>query len=766
MAQKQVDLSNNQTPYSPTKSISLLVKRRFEECRNVRMIQEQKWIAAKMAFDGVDYNSQQDNQTSGIYLNFTQMKTMSAYSQIMATMSGPQGYPWNIKPTPDPELVKAGIRDMQEAEKMGGIPEQLQQKVLTANMACDLMRVRIEDDLTETRWEEKFSQAVLDLVILGTTVIKGPFGTEPEMNKWVKTSSKKNKDGSGTMESFFAKQGVGEKFSLEPSSDDFRPIVDAISPFEFYPDPSANDIKDCMWAIHRHAMNKAQLVDLAKIDGFEAKEIKNVLESYPSGNWVSESWESKIFSINKDSSESSKLNRYLVLEHWGYLSKKELVDAGLEVTDEDQHKQYMTCVWTVGDFAIKISVSGLDYPYLPFMVCPYEKVLYSMWGRGIPEKMKDPQEIVNAAARAMVDNMGIAAGPQVIFDSSRMVNGFKFEGLKPWGVWPIKSMEGMSAPPVQFAQTPSILGELKLLQDNFKMFIQEVTSMPDMTQGYAGSASGQHNRTASGMSMLFNAANNYIKGVVFNIDTHVTKPLIRRMYDWNMQFSTDESIKGDYRVDAGGVQSLITQESKMSSLGELAQMMQDPAYAPYINKTNMLKEWVRSRGFNGSDIINSEQEAERLKQMSMQQEAQKAQMSNVPKLRAETPRPDALLQVLDNTDPTSPAYPAIYEMVILSQNAMTPMMQDALDLMKSQAIHQAMSILKEEESENAGIPPEMMTKSQPDATDMNRRATDKAQELIGEETSKKLEQQAQAEALSPQTPQAKLPEMPQQDMMQ
>ena len=79
MAQKQVDLSNNQTPYSPTKSISLLVKRRFEECRNVRMIQEQKWIAAKMAFDGVDYNSQQENQTSGIYLNFTQMKTMSAY---------------------------------------------------------------------------------------------------------------------------------------------------------------------------------------------------------------------------------------------------------------------------------------------------------------------------------------------------------------------------------------------------------------------------------------------------------------------------------------------------------------------------------------------------------------------------------------------------------------------------------------------------------------------------------------------------------------
>ena len=365
----------------------------------------------------------------------------------------------------------------------------------------------------------------------------------------------------------------------------------------------------------------------------------------------------------------------------------------MEDSESTNAKQYMTCVWTVGNYCIKIAISSLENPSLPFSVCPYERVLYSIWGRSLPEKMKDPQDIVNAAARAMVDNMGIAAGPQVVYDTSRMVNGFKFEGLKPWGVWALKSLEGVGQPPVQFMPVPSILGDLKVLQDNFKLFIQEVTSMPDMTQGYAGSSSGQHNRTASGMSMLFNAANSYIKGIIFNIDNCITKPMIRKIYDWNMQFSSNQEIKGDFSVDAGGVEELISQETKLSSMQELAQIMQDSEYKPYINKVAMLKEWLRVKGFNGSELVNSDEEASRIRQMLAQEENNKAQQQVAPKVRSETSRPDALLQVLQNTEPTSPAYPAIYEMVIASQDAMTPAMQEALDHMKELSVTQSLTDL-------------------------------------------------------------------------
>jgi len=96
-------------PFSITSGLAKLVQDRFTWCRNLRFLQQEKWLSAKMAFDGIDYyGSDEDANQSGIYLNFTQMKTMAAYSQIMSTMIGPDGYPWYIRPTPDPELVRLG----------------------------------------------------------------------------------------------------------------------------------------------------------------------------------------------------------------------------------------------------------------------------------------------------------------------------------------------------------------------------------------------------------------------------------------------------------------------------------------------------------------------------------------------------------------------------------------------------------------------------------------------------------------------------------
>ena len=718
----EVDL-NEGTPVSKTSTLANLIHSRFTWCKTLRATQEQKWIESKMQFDGVDNGSNDDgNSKSSLYLNFTQMKCMSAYSQIMTTMMGPNGYPWSMRPTPEPELISLGLTNTREAERNPSLPTNLKNNVIKANIACDNMRIRIADDLFECNWDEKFSRAVLDLVVNGTMIIKGPFASSGTIKKW-----KKNDD------------------SYEMQADqDIRADIEVVSPFEFYPDPAAFDIKDAMWAIHRHVLNKAQLLAFKNQAGFDEKEIENVIEAKQSGNWVAETWESRIYSLNRSQAQFSQSERYIAYEHWGWLTAEQLNSAGHLVDSNDKNKQFMCCVWVIDSYCIKISVSGLENPSLPFMVCPYEKILYNIWGRSLPEKMRDPQEIVNASARAMVDNMGIAAGPQVIYDTSRMVNGFKFDGLKPWGVWSVKTMEGMNQPPVQFVQTPSILGELKVLQDNFKLFIQEVTSMPDMTQGFAGTASGQHNRTASGMSMLFNAANSYIKGIVFNIDNYVTKQLIRRLYDWNMQFSNLDEIKGDFTIVAGGVQEMINIESKLSNMQELSQIMMDPEYKPYINKSAMLKEWVRTHGFDGSEIINSEEEAARIKEFMAKQESQ-AQIDAQPKVRAETSRPDALLQVLQNTEPDSPVYPAIYELVILSQDAMTPNMKEALEHMAETAVTKTLMDVQSRQTEFS----------------TNDRTM--AQHNIENEIEKIMMQKAQS-TQSQQQPGSAPPEMPEQQV--
>ena len=544
-------------------------------------------------------------------------------------------------------------------------------------------------------------------------VVKGPFSSGIKKESW---SLEVEKDDSikNTFISMFKEPEVTQKYVLKPKDEDPIPDFDIISPFEFYPDPSAFTIEDCMWAIHRRVLNKSQLMDLSKVDGFDAEEIYKVIENNPKGNWTAEVWESRVYALNQRQTPLIRGDRYVALEYWGYLSAKELEAANVEIPKNmKKWEQFMCCVWTVGNHCIKIAISSMEKPYIPFLVCPYEKVLYNIWGRGVPEKMRDPQDIVNAAARAMVDNMGIAAGPQVIYDTSRMVNGFKFEGIKPWGVWPLKTLEGITAPPVTFVPVPSILGDLKALQDNFKVFIQEVTSMPDMTSGFSNSASGQHNRTAGGMSMLFNAATTYIKGVIFNLDNYITKPMIRRMYDWNMQFSSDLLIKGDFNVDAGGVQRIISNENKMANMQELLQLMQDKSYQPYINKEAMLKEWVRIRGFDASDIINSDSQAQQNIQNQMEQEAAQAQMNNVPAMRAEIPRPDALLEILQKTDKNSPAYPGILEQALLAQDAMSDSLAAAIDVMKTNTFGEA-------QQKTESLPQGIRTQLAPDEKNLQR----------------------------------------------
>lgn len=705
-------------PPSATSGLAKLVQDRFTWCKNLRFLQQEKWLSAKMNFDGIDYyGSDESANQSGIFLNFTQMKTMSAYSQIMNVMSGVEGYPWDVRPTPFPELIKLGFDSTRQAEKHPNLSEDFKIQIMKANIACDAMRVQIKDNLEETNWEEKFARGVLDLVTLGTMIVKGPFASSPSPKKWILVDEQQSQGMMSMPQGATGmKQEVKKVFKMVKSEDEYRPDLEIVSPFEFYPDPAAVDIKDAMWAIHRHVMNKNDLLNLSEVQGFNGDEINKAVTANPKGNWTAETWESRVFALNQRQTPMARGDRYIVLEHWGYFGGKELQGAGVEMPEgHDPNKQYMCCVWTVGEYCIKISLSSLEAPYIPFAVCPYERVLYSIWGRGVPEKMRDPQDIVNAAARAMVDNMGIAAGPQVIYDTSRMINGFKFEGIKPWGVWPLKTLEGISSPPVTFVPVPSILGELKVLQDNFKMFIQEVTSMPDMTSGYAGSESGQHNRTSGGMSMLFSAANNYIKGVLFNIDNNVTKPMVRRLYDWNMQFSSDISLKGDFSIVAGGVSRIIATESKQSSLAELLQLMQDPDFKPYVNKEAILKEWVRSKGLNSSDIINSDGEAQYAKEQMAQQAASMAQANNVPTLRAEMSRPDALLDMLGNTPPDSPIYPAIYEEVALSQDAMNPSMKAALDLIKMKTL----TSLSAEQQQSIN---ELGTKPAPDRSDFQQAA--------------------------------------------
>jgi hypothetical protein len=229
------------------------------------------------------------------------------------------------------------------------------------------------------------------------------------------------------------------------------------------------------------------------------------------------------------------------------------------------------------------------------------------------------------------------------------------------------------------------MGDLKLIQDIFRNFVQEVTSMPDMASGFAGN--GQHNRTAGGMSMLFGAADSYTRGVVFNIDNDLTKPMIRALYDWEMQYNPDMTIKGDMQVDAGGVTGLMNKEMATQKIAEVfAALGQIPGSVDYINMAEVAKEIFRGLDIVNDNIVYSDEEVQKIRAQNQQQQVQQAekmaQVQNVPKPKAETTPPDMMMQVLEKTIPTDPIYPIIFEKWLAMINQLDPQSIAALDMMK------------------------------------------------------------------------------------
>jgi hypothetical protein len=668
---------------SVTSALARNVQDKFEVSKSLRVLQEVVWKEALQNFNGT-YGSDVTFRegASSVFVNLTQMKTMAAYSRLMAVMMPPAGYPWSIKPTPHPELVKLGMKPEAALASPEMSPE-FKQVLSQAKAACDGMQNRIKDNLVETRWEEKFSRGVLDLVTFGTMIFKGPLAAPAAPKKWVLVDQEESF--SDKLKGLIGIHQKQQKYVLvSDSEDDSRADLEWVSPFEFYPDPAAYTISDAMWVIHRHVFNKNQMVELAEGD-FDAEEINLVLNEIQDGNWSAEPWESGVDIINRRSASMQMGKRYIVFEFWGYLSGRELKTAGHDVPDGDLNKMHLSNVWVCGNHCIKITVSNRANGKLPFFVVPYEKVPYKIWGRGVPEKMADPQAIINASARAMVENMGISCAPQLVVDVNRLVDGTKYDQIVPWGIWPVKNMEGASQEPVQFKVIPSIMGDLKLIQDIFRNFVQEVTSMPDMASGFAGN--GQHNRTAGGMSMLFGAADSYTRGVVFNIDNDLTKPMIRALYDWEMQYNPDMTIKGDMQVDAGGVTGLMNKEMATQKIAEVfAALGQIPGSVDYINMAEVAKEIFRGLDIVNDNIVYSDEEVQKIRAQNQQQQVQQAekmaQVQNVPKPKAETTPPDMMMQVLEKTIPTDPIYPIIFEKWLAMINQLDPQSIAALDMMK------------------------------------------------------------------------------------
>jgi len=249
------------------------------------------------------------------------------------------------------------------------------------------------------------------------------------------------------------------------------------------------------------------------------------------------------------------------LEVWGKVSGKMLIEWGMSEDEvPDSAREYDANVWVVGNYVIKAVLNYDPLGEKPYSKSSFIKCPGALWGKGIPEIIEDLQGVCNAAARALVNNMGIASGPQVEVNLERIPPNEDITQLSPWKIWQtVNDPVGSSAPAIRFTQPDSRASELMAVYEKFSRLADDHSGIPAYVYGDLNVQGA--GRTSSGLSMLMGAAGKGIRQVVMHIDSDIVKPIVERQFVYNMRYDDEESIKGDVEVVAKGAINLAVKET-------------------------------------------------------------------------------------------------------------------------------------------------------------------------------------------------------------
>jgi hypothetical protein len=482
------------------------------------------------------------------------------------------------------------------AEEMREIEEMVSQDyrfaiLQEAQIRADRMKVKIQDQFAQGGWEASFNDFITDLVTFPAAFIKGPVVRRQRTLGW-KT------DASG-------------RTVVEPI-ERLGPEYERVDPFRIYPEPGISNISEG-YLFELHRMTRMELSDLIGVPGYDEDAVRKVLDEGNGTSWINEDVE-----LQKDEEERKyyaymrPTTEYDALEFWGKVSGKMLIEWGLTEEDvPDPAREYDANVWLVGNYVIKAVLNYDPLGEKPYAKTSFIKCPGAFWGKGIPEIIEDLQGVCNAAARALVNNMGISSGPQVEVNVERLPPNEDITTLSPWKIWQtINDPVGSSAPAIRFTQPDSRATELVGVYDKFSRLADDHSGIPAYVYGDLNVQGA--GRTSSGLSMLMGAAGKGIRQVVMHIDSDVVKPIVMRQFVYNMRYDEDESIKGDVTVIAKGAINLAVKETVNIRRIEFLNATANPVDMEIMGKegrATILREVAKGLQMSAEDVIPSREKS-------------------------------------------------------------------------------------------------------------------------------------------------------------
>lgn len=506
---------------------------------------------------------------------------------------------FKVDPTPIPETGAEMMAAMNPAQPLQPtqqptqVAQAVDQMMAEAKLKAEKAEKRIDDWLSECQYNSEVRKVIDDCAKLGSGVVKGPV---PVIIK-----SKMCQD---------AQDGTKVITLVEK----IVPASRRVDPWNLFPDPACGEsIHNGSFIFERDYLTAKKLEELKGLPGYIDSQIDLCIEEGPS---------------NQKESDGRNLSTVKgQFEIWyAHISVKaeELIAVGCEC--EAKPTSYPAILTMVNDRVIRASLNSLETGEFPYDVIPWKRRPNTPWGMGVARQMRTAQRIVVAATRRLMDNAGLASGPQIVVR----------RGVTPenniWEIAPLKIWKEdddaatQNAAPFSAVVIPMLQAELmNIIQMGMKM-AEDVTGLPQLLQGSQGSAPD----TVGGMTILNNNANAVLRRIARLFDSCITEPHIRRYYDWLMEYGESADEKGDFQIVARGSTALVERDIQSREMVGILQLCLNPAYGK--NPAKAMDEYLKSRRFTPTAFDYTPEEL----QAKQQQPAPQAPAVQVAQIRAQT----------------------------------------------------------------------------------------------------------------------------------
>ena len=519
---------------------------------------------------------------SAVYSRLMSMKCRGA-TALLRNVYMNSDRPWTLEPTADPvvpEAIDSHVANLVHQEVLSAnqqgnmVPqEQIQERLHNLYEAVKLAERRraiddakdsekkIDEMLEKGDFYSALSEFLSDLPVYKYAVLKGPITRRATQLKW---------DAQRKMH----------------AHEEARFFWARVSPWDIWFSPGATQIESTE-VFERQRLSVMDLYNMIGLPGYREDDIRAIIEAYEGRGfkeWI------QIFDVERAMMEGRNNvldDTYInAIEFHGFILGRYLKEYNVPGVS-DLLKPYFVTAGMVDRRIFKVMLNPSPRMRVPYYVTSFDKLPGTLYGNGIPALANDLTDVINATLRALVNNIAISSGPQVVYDDE-LISPNQQRGLRPWKEW---SYTGDPANPnripVSFFQPQSNAQELMAVIDKFSVMLDDVSTIPRYLTG--GGASGGAGRTASGLSMLINNANKTLMNVADNIDSDVFLPLLQNLYDFVMLTDSTGMLRGDESIVVDGVRQAAKQETDLARQMEFLNTISNPAYQQYVGPGEMVR---------------------------------------------------------------------------------------------------------------------------------------------------------------------------------